>query len=134
MPVMLSAFQRAVRGWCLTCFGEEVADDIRERNHRFLEEALELVQSLGGTAEEAHELVDYVFGRPAGEPFQEIGGVEVTLAALCSAARQDLDRAAWNELMRISEHDIMNRIRQKHRTKPMASPLPGGVQENCYGN
>lgn len=40
-----------------------------------LEEALELVQSNGCTASEAHQLVDYVFGRPIGDRKEEIGAV-----------------------------------------------------------
>ena len=44
---------------------------LRGAEHRFLEEALELVQACGATASEAHQLVDYVYGRPVGEPAQE---------------------------------------------------------------
>ncbi len=80
------SFQARVAAWMRACFDASIAADPIERNHRFLEEALELVQARGCTASEAHQLVDYVFGRPVGDPFQEVGGVEVTLAALCSAA------------------------------------------------
>lgn len=69
-----TAFQQRVLPWMLDCFGEKIAGDQRERNHRFLEEALELVQACQCTADEAHQLVDYVFGRPAGEKEQEVGG------------------------------------------------------------
>lgn len=55
-------FQERVGPWMLACFGEQISRDPVERNHRFLEEALELVQSLGCTASEAHQLVDYVYG------------------------------------------------------------------------
>lgn len=77
-------YQFRVSEWLEACFGQQVARDPIERNHRFLEEALELVQSTGCTQAEAHQLVDYVFGRPTGEKFQEAGGVMVCLAALCS--------------------------------------------------
>ena len=40
-------FQRRVVAWLMECFSMEVCLDRTERNHRFLEEALELVQSLG---------------------------------------------------------------------------------------
>ena len=79
-------FQICVGLWIKACLGPLIAADVTERNHRFLEEALELVQSKGCTASEAHQLVDYVFSRPVGEPFQELGGVMVTLAALADAA------------------------------------------------
>jgi hypothetical protein len=64
-------FQERVNAWMLECFGPAISADTVERNHRFLEEALELVQACGCTQSEAHLLVDYVFGRPAGEKFQE---------------------------------------------------------------
>jgi hypothetical protein len=94
-------FQDRVQPWMLECFGTMIASDTRERNHRFLEEALELVQSCGATAGEAHELVDYVYDRETGEPFQEVGGVMVTLAALCLANGLNLHQAAETELARI---------------------------------
>ncbi|MFX5747833.1 hypothetical protein ABTE19_23195, partial [Acinetobacter baumannii] len=75
--------------------------DLPERNHRFFEEATELVQSTGMTQSEAHQLVDYVYGRPVGEPVQEVGGVMVTLAALCLAAKMDMHAAGETELARI---------------------------------
>ena len=100
----------------------EVCRDRQERNHRFLEEALELVQSLGCTRSEAHQLVDYVFGRPAGEPKQELGGVMVTAAALCWPNELDMDEAAETELARVwKKIDI---IRAKQLAKPKHSPLP----------
>ncbi|MDC6128597.1 hypothetical protein PPH41_11610 [Burkholderia gladioli] len=91
-------FQARVQPWMLECFGPTIAADTIERNHRFLEEALELVQSLGCTASEAHQLVDYTFGRPIGEPAQEVGGVMVTLAALCLAKTLDMHAAGeWRD-------------------------------------
>ena len=100
----------------------EVCRDRTERNHRFLEEALELVQSLGCTQAEAHQLVDYVYGRPAGDPVQELGGVMVTVAALCWPNELDMDAAAEKELARIWQK--IDVIRQKQATKPKHSPLP----------
>lgn len=125
----LAIFQTLVRRWCVRAFGQAVADDHRERNHRFLKEALELAQSLGCTAEDAHVLVEYVYGRPAGRPEQEVGGVMVTLAALCGAhVDLKLDMAAKQELARINRDDVMEKIRAKQAAKvkdiPL-SPLPG---------
>lgn len=118
-------YQARVHEWVVACFGEEVARDGRERNHRFLEEALELVQAAGCTTSEAHQLVDYVFGRAVGEPGQEVGGVMNTLAALCNAHGLDLDGEAEKELARV--WTISDRIRAKHAAKPKHSPLPGSV-------
>jgi hypothetical protein len=118
------AFQSRVRPWMLECFGAAIAADKIERNHRFLEESLELVQSLGCTASEAHQLVDYVFGRLVGEPSQEAGGVMVTLAALCLAADLDMHEAGETELARISVPETVAKIRAKQAAKPKHSPLP----------
>jgi hypothetical protein len=114
-----ASFQARVYAWLLTCFGEEITFNKNERNHRFLEESLELVQSLDCTREEAHMLVDYVFDRPVGEPHQEAGGALVTLAALCVANDfkfEDLGEVelarAWGKIDQIRE-------------KPRNSPLPG---------
>ena len=118
----LSNFQQCVQPWMLACFGETIAGDREERNHRFLEEALELVQSTGCTASEAHQLVDYVYGRPVGEPVQEVGGVMVTLAALCLANDLDMHAAAETELARIWTK--VEQTRAKQAAKPKHSPLP----------
>lgn len=120
---MTLLFQDRVLPWMLECFGAAASMDRAERNHRFIEEALELVQSLGCTASEAHQLVDYVFGRPAGEPKQEIGGVMVTLAALCIAADECMHDAGEVELARIWQK--IEQIRAKQAAKPKHSPLPG---------
>lgn len=117
-------FQARVSPWLLECFGKEIAGDREERNHRFLEEALELVQSTGITADEAHLLVDYVFNREVGYAPQEVGGVMVTLAALCLANGMDMHISGEKELERISTPENIQKIRQKQATKPQASPLP----------
>jgi hypothetical protein len=116
-------FQQRVEPWLLACFGEQIAADTIERNHRFLEEALELVQACGCTQSEAHQLVDYVFGRPVGEVQQEAGGVMVTLAALCRAQGLSMHEAGEKELARIWTK--VEAIRAKQAAKPKHSPLPG---------
>ena len=117
-------FQLDVAEWAKQAFGEEIAKDKIERNHRFLEEALELVQSLDCTREEAHQLVDYVFNRPVGDPPQEVGGVTVTLAALCAANNLHMAECSEVELNRIQQPYIMEKIRAKQAAKPNYSPLP----------
>lgn len=115
-------FQQRVLEWMMACFSMEICRNQTERNHRFLEESLELVQSLGCTASEAHQLVDYVFNRPAGDPEQELGGVMVTVAALCFPNNLDMDEAAETELVRIWTK--IEKIRAKQAAKPKHSPLP----------
>ncbi|UYY77762.1 IS110 family transposase [Sphingomonas sp. R1] len=119
------SFQQRVQPWLMACFGEMIAGDREERNHRFLEEALELVQACGCSASEAHQLVDYVFGRDIGEPTQEVGGVMVTLAALCLANGLDMHANGETELARIWTK--VEAIRAKQAAKPKHSPLPQHV-------
>lgn len=118
----LDTFQQRVQPWMMACFGEKIAGDREERNHRFLEESLELVQACGCTANEAHQLVDYVYGRPVGERAQEVGGVMVALAALCLAQGLDMHAAGETELARIWTK--VEAIRAKQAAKPKHSPLP----------
>lgn len=116
-------FQARVREWAVGCFGHAIASDKVERNYRFLEEALELVQALGCAKEDALKLVDYVYGRPVGEPNQEVGGVMVSLAALCAANHMMMKRCAWQELRRC--WDKIEHIRKKQAAKVIKSgPLP----------
>lgn len=115
-------FQSAVARWLVECFGQDIAYNKLERNHRFLEEALELVQACGCTKDEALQLVDYVYGRPGGEVDQEVGGVIVTLSALCTARGIPLQQAAITELERINQK--IDTIRAKQAAKPKHSPLP----------
>lgn len=119
--------QQRVKPWLLECFGEMIAADVIERNHRFLEESLELVQSCGCSKTAAHELVNYVYSRPVGEKPQEVGGVMISLAALCIAQNLDMNDAGETELERILQPEIIKQIRTKQLSKPKHSPLPGGV-------
>lgn len=124
-------FQTRVAYWSIECFGEKIVNDPIERNHRFLEESLELVQACGCTASEAHQLVDYVYGygRYMGEIHQEIGGVMVTLAGLCSAQKLNMNEEGERELKRIWTK--LEEIRAKQATKPKHSPLP---QKESYND
>lgn len=116
------SFQTRVQPWLMECFGPIIAGDKEERNHRFIEEALELVQACGCSQSEAHQLVDYVYGRPVGDPVQEAGGVMVTLAALCLAHGMDMHDAGETELARIWTK--VEQIRAKQAAKPKHSALP----------
>lgn len=120
-------FQGGVDLWMQQCFGPEISGDKTERNFRFGEEALELMQANDCTKEEAHALVEYVFNRPKGEVRQEVGGVMVCLAALCNALNIDLLEAGTTELSRCWEK--IDKIRAKHAAKPegVRMALPGQI-------
>jgi len=119
--------QDSVAIWMGACFGRERSEDAVERNHRFLEEALELVQACGCTEDDAHELVRYVYGREDGDINQELGGVLITLAAMCAVQGFDMQAAADKELERIWK--IIDQIRAKDAAKQHGSPLPGSVEK-----
>lgn len=121
--VTQASLQRGVHEWMLACFGGAIAADQLERADRFIEEALELAQTMPGfTAERAHALVDYVFSRPVGERNQEVGGVMVTLAALCNTVDLSMQAEAERELARVWTK--VDAIRAKQAAKPTGSALP----------
>lgn len=115
-------FQQRVQPWMLACFGEEISADRVERGDRLLEEVFELLQSGGYDPARVLPLRDYVWSRDAGEPSQEVGGVEVTLAAYCLAHSLDMHAAGETELERIWTK--VEQIRAKQAAKPKHSPLP----------
>lgn len=118
----MDTFQQRVAPWMAATFGPEISLDKLERNDRFIEEALELAQASGYSAERAHALVDYVFNRPQGDINQEVGGVMVTLAAHCLANGVDMHTAGEVELTRI--WTLVEKIRAKQAAKPTGSALP----------
>lgn len=115
-------FQRRVTAWLVACFGEERAIDPLERTYRMLEEALELAQACGCAEEDASRLVRYVFSRPRGGVPQEVGGVMVTVAGLCSAMGVDMMASGDDELVR--DWARIDEIRLKANSKPDDTPLP----------
>lgn len=122
----LRGYQMQVLDWVRKVFGDEVAFDRRERACRVLEEALELAQSAGVTVSDARELTTYTYGRPVGDPSKEVGDLTLTLAAFCGAADLPLIQLARDELQRVQQPEVIEKIRAKQATKPGAgSPLPG---------
>lgn len=122
------SYQSRVWAWLVLCLGTERAQELRERLIRFIEEALELVQSLGLSRDDVLALVEYVYGRPAGDPPQEVGGVAVTLAGLCQAHGLDMDECAEKELARVLSPGVIEKVRLKQAEKDvaLAGLLEGG--------
>ena len=121
----MDSFQPRVECWIEQCFGSLASQHPRDRGDRFIEEALELAQSNGYTRDRIEQLLDYVYGRPPGEPSQEVGGVMVTLAGYCSAIGVNMQEAAETELARVSTPEIIKKIRTKEANKVKGSALPG---------
>lgn len=119
------SFQTRVDEWMMSCFGPMTSKDKQERGWRFIEEALELVQACGISKEHVLEIVDYVYSRPVGEIYKEVGGVRVTLCALCTANLIKEQDAEKDELKRI--WTIIDQVREKQAGKPLNnSPLSDG--------
>lgn len=119
-----ATFQDRVAPWMEACFGSEISADRVERGDRLCEEVFELLQSGGYDPARVLALRDYVWGRPAGAPAQEVGGVMVTLAAYCLAHILDMHAAGEAELERIWVK--VESIRAKQAAKPTGSSLPIG--------
>jgi len=109
-------FQQQVVQWMHGAFGYRDSEDIRMRELRFLEEALELCQATGMSRDNVLFMVDYVFKRPKGDPKQEIGGVMITIAGMCHALGLDLEECARDERQRIERN--VEQIQQRHAAKP----------------
>lgn len=116
-----------VTQWFIECFGYSPSSKPGDRLHRFTEESLELTQSLGQTREEAHAIVDYVHGRPVGEPVQELGGTFVTLFVVAETYGLNPAVCARKELDRVKQPSVMTKIRAKDAAKPVFSALPGQI-------
>jgi hypothetical protein len=119
---VIDNYQSRVYAWMLACFGDRIANDAVERCDRFIEEAIELVQSLGYARARVLALVDYVYGRPQGDEKQEVGGVMVTLSALCTTHGINVEHEAERELARVWTK--VEEIREKQKAKPTGSALP----------
>lgn len=121
-------FQAGVAEWLGHCFLPSLYSNMTERGDRLLEEVLELLQAHEYDQSRVATLVAYVFGRPVGEPVQEVGGVMVTLAAYCAVAGLDMQAAGDAELARINLPEVMAKLRAKQEAKNALhfdTPLPG---------
>lgn len=124
-PALTLSLQERVSKWMYRCFPPAVCQDVQERGDRFLEEALELLQANGYDRSRIPALVEYTYSRPAGDRGQETGGVMITLAAYSMATGVDMHAEGETEMERISQHNVMETIRQKQATKrDIHGPLP----------
>lgn len=98
-------------------FGEANMTNKRERALRFLEEALELCQSVGVGADDIDTMKAYVFSRPIEVNLEkELGGCLVTLYALADAYKRDLEAVGWVEIRRVAGR--LHAAGEKHKNKP----------------
>lgn len=112
----MEKFQDQVKAMVYGCFGKKAASNINERQLRFCEESMELLQATGMDRQQIFEVVDYVYNRKPGMAYQEAGGVMVTLSALLSCIDLHLDGVSSEELTRVIAN--MDTIREKQKAKP----------------
>lgn len=118
------SYQERVRQHFLYVAGDDTTD-MPERRDRACEEFAELQQALGGTLEGWIAVGRYVWGRPVGEPAQEMGGTLNTLAALAAWADLDMMACGEAELERTKRPEIVAKIRRKRANRHGRGPLPG---------
>lgn len=100
----------------LDCWPDNPVIEPKVRVLRFLEEALELAQSMGITREKALEQVEYTFGREIGDPKQEFGGTVFTLTNVGVALGLDLVTEGYRAVD--EAYDRIEKIREKSKSKP----------------
>ncbi len=117
--------QVVVEKWVRRTWGDKVFESIEERTLRIVEEALELSQAEAHDKKEIREklhlLVDRVFDKKPGEPYQELGGLIVTTLAYCAAKEVRLDKAAQTEIDRVHGFD------REHFLKRQQEKIDAGV-------
>lgn len=127
LDISEAGFQTRCQRW-LDVVTEGDPTDLDERIARFVEEALELAQSLGLERNAAMQLVHYVFDRPAGDPAQEFGGVATTLAVLAEFTGHHMIGCGDHELARVWAPEVIEKIRGKRSRRHGRGPLPGTVE------
>lgn len=107
--------QWAIAQWITDSFGAD-SMALRERTLRFMEESLELAQAAGLEPVDIERLLAYVYSRPAGTVPQEVGGVSVTLLALCESFGCSADHAEIAEVTRCLAFNPTE-LRERHNAK-----------------
>lgn len=127
---MKKSIQTQVAEWGAKAFSPGRYNNIVGRGDRFLEEVLELLQANGYPRERIPVLVDYTYGRPVGEPAQEVGGTVLTLAAYCNVIGVDMEAEAQREIDRVNQPEVLAKIQAKQALKDAINfdtPLPGNA-------
>jgi len=107
--------------WCVSTFGP-LALDPKERALRFVEEAIELGQVQGITADEIGRLAARVYSRPAGALMKELAQCAATLELLHAALAANeiayftLDTLAETEFARVRRIPL-EEWRRRHKAK-----------------
>jgi NTP pyrophosphatase (non-canonical NTP hydrolase) len=110
--------QESLLAWAVDTFGEVARDPI-ERSLRLIEEAAEVVQTVGLSKEEVLKVVERVYSRPPGALCNELGGLVMTTECLAEAMGYDLETQADWEYKRITSIP-KEQWQRKHKEKVVA--------------
>lgn len=94
------SFQSRVDMWVQGVLGLGMRNSHMERAYRLVEESLEAAQAVHMSKADALRLVEYVYSRPKGDPYQEAGGCLIVLAAYCTSLAINMEDAGEVELAR----------------------------------
>jgi NTP pyrophosphatase (non-canonical NTP hydrolase) len=110
-----SVIAKLVLHWAKTTFGNVAMDPI-ERALRMMEEAAEVAQGVGVPLDMLQRTVTRTYQRPVDDPKKEVGGLLVTVYALCARLEIDPQEALEIEVERILNKDPQL-WRDKHNIK-----------------
>lgn len=97
--------QAVVKDWITRVFGLRTLN-LRFRAERVLEEALELAQAAGYPQEKIAALTAKVYANPPGRLRQEVGGVAISVLALCETAGISADECEEQEIQRVLSRSV----------------------------
>lgn len=104
-----------IERWLGLVFGERLPDvTAKVRVMRCMEEVLELAQSEGVSRSDAQIILQQVYDKAPGKPFNELGAVAITLIHYANQARYDLDDALLQEFLRIVDPKVVERVRYRN--------------------
>lgn len=107
--------QARIRAWVVARWGESAMAPA-ERAERLFEEACELMQAEGRPIERAIKIAAVVYSKPAGDPAQEVAGVQTCALAYCASRDLSADTVERVELERIEGLSIEH-FRERHARK-----------------
>lgn len=115
----MSVLSRLAHQWCTRVFGANHAVDLPTRSLRTVEEAIELCQALDVPEGKVRDIIRMVYSRPAGRPYQELGGVLMTAVILCEAMDLNHEVVLESELSRVLSKSVEHFAR-RNAEKPVA--------------
>lgn len=122
--------QKEVAEWCTAAFGHSNATRLPMRAMRFLEEAVELFQTIPGVSKkDAQKVLDHVFERKVGGIRNEFGGVGITLLAFAEAAGINADECELQELERVKTKDLSHFARRNEEKNAAGLFIPPTKEE-----